>query len=78
MTLVILALATGGIGAWLRRWWLLALPPAAAVGAGVVLVMPGSHVTSDNPLPFLLVVVEAALAIGIALGSRLRHSAVSS
>lgn len=76
MTLVILVLAAGGIGAWLRRWWLLALPPAAAVGAVVLLAMPGSHITADTPLPFLLIVVEAA--VGIVLGGRLRHPAVSS
>jgi hypothetical protein len=39
---------------------------------------PGSHVTADTPLPFLLIITEAALAVGIVLGGRLHHPAVPS
>jgi len=66
--------AAAGLGVWLRRWWLLALPIAAATGAAFLLVMPGTHVDPDNPLAFLLIAVEASMAAGIALGNRVRRT----
>ena len=70
MALILVVVVAGGLGLWLHRWWLLALPPAAALGALLVLAMPGSHVDPDNPLAFLLLLIEVFLAVGILLRRR--------
>jgi hypothetical protein len=70
VALILVAVLTGSLGAVVRRWWLLALPAAAAVGAGFLLVMPGTRVDPDNPLAFLLLLMEVCLASGVLLGKR--------
>jgi peptidoglycan/LPS O-acetylase OafA/YrhL len=65
MSLVLLAIVAGGVGALVRRWWLLALPLTMGVGAALLLAIPGSTIDPDNPLVFLVVLLETALAAGI-------------
>ena len=70
MTLIVVVAVAVGLGLRPRRWCLLALPPAAALGALLVLGMPGAHVDSDNSLAFLLLLIEVFLAVGILLSRR--------
>ena len=76
VTLILFAAVAGGLAVWLPRWWLLALPPTAAVGAGLLMAMPGTRIDPDNPLAFLLILTEAFLAAGIVLGRRRRRPTV--
>jgi hypothetical protein len=69
VSVVLLAIVAAGVGALVRRWWLLALPLAMGVGAALLLGMPGSTIDRDNPLVFLVVLMEIALAAGI-VGAR--------
>ncbi|WP_131740893.1 hypothetical protein [Actinomadura roseirufa] len=71
MSLFLVAVLATALGTWLRRWWLLMLPIAAATGAALLLAMPGTRVDADNPLPFLLVLIELFLAVGVTAGKRL-------
>jgi hypothetical protein len=59
--------------AWVARWWLLTLPLAMVGGAGLLLAM-GSTINQDNPLLFLVVLLELGLAAGIVLRKRLTVS----
>ena len=70
MGLILVALVAVATGAWVARWWLLTLPPAMVVGAGLLLVM-GSKINQDNPLLFLVVLLELGLAAGIVMRRRL-------
>jgi len=65
MTLILLALIAAGAGWLIHSWWLLTLPLAMAAGALLLLAMPGSSINPDNPLLFLTLLLEAALAAGI-------------
>ena len=68
MSLVILAVVAVvavAAGLFVRRWWVLAVPPAMAAGALLVMAMPGNTINPDNPLPFLLICLELLLAAGI-------------
>ncbi len=60
-------------GAWVARWWLLTLPLAMVAGAGLLLAM-GSQINQDNPLLFLVLLLELSLATGIVMRRRLRFS----
>ncbi len=60
-------------GAWVARWWLLTLPLAMVAGAGLLLAM-GSKINQDNPLLFLVLLLELSLATGIVMRRRLRFS----
>jgi hypothetical protein len=75
MALIMIVVAAGCLGAWLRRWSLLALPVAAGLGAGFLMLMPGSGGDSDNPLVFLLIALEMSLAAGIVIGNAMRATA---
>ena len=58
MSVVLLAIVAEGVGALVRRWWLLTLPLVMGVGAVLLLAMPGSTIDLDNPLVFLVVLLE--------------------
>jgi hypothetical protein len=60
-----------GIG--VARWWLLTLPLAMVAGAGLLLAM-GSKIDQDNPLLFLVLLLELSLAAGIVTRKRLAAS----
>lgn len=66
--MLLLVVVAGGAGWLVRRWWLLALPLAMVAGALLMLAMPGSSINPDNPLLFMTLLLEAALAAGIASG----------
>ena len=66
MTLILLALVAAAAGWLIHRWWLLTLPIAMAAGALLLLAMPGSTINPDNPRLFLTLLLETALAAGIA------------
>jgi hypothetical protein len=70
-SVALLIVATGALaaGAWVARWWLLTLPLAMLGGAGLLLAM-GSTINQDNPLLFLVVLLELGLAAGIAMRKR--------
>ena len=71
---LILVAAVGiAAGAWVARWWLLTLPLAMVAGAGLLLAM-GSQINQDNPLLFLVLLLELSLATGIVMRRRLRFS----
>ena len=57
MALFIVAAAAIAAGAVVARWWLLSLPVAMIAGAGLLLAM-GSRINPDNPLLFLVVLLE--------------------
>ena len=60
-------------GALVARWWLLTLPLAMVAGAALLLAM-GSKINQDNPLLFLVLLLELSLATGIVMRRRLRFS----
>ena len=70
MTLFITATVALVAGAWVARWWLLTLPLAMVAGAGLLLAM-GSKINPDNPLLFLVVLLELSFAAGIVMRRRL-------
>lgn len=70
MELLIIAVITVAAGAWVARWWLLTLPLAMAAGAGLLLAM-GSTINKDNPVLFIVLLLELGLAAGIVGRSRL-------
>jgi hypothetical protein len=53
------------------RWWLLTLPAAMAAGASHLLLMPGTRIDGNNPVPFLLPLLQGALILGILARRRL-------
>jgi hypothetical protein len=69
MALFLVATVAVAAGAWVARWWLLTLPLAMVGGAGLLLAM-GSKINQDNPLLFLVVLLELGLAAGIVLRKR--------
>jgi hypothetical protein len=73
MGLVLIAAVAIIAGAWVARWWLLTLPLAMVAGAGLLLAM-GSTINRDNPLLFLVVLLELGLAAGIVMRRRLTVS----
>lgn len=75
MSLLILAVVAVGAGLFVRRWWLLAVPPAMAAGPLLVMAMPGNTVNPDNPLPFLLISLELLLAAGVLTARRIHPTA---
>jgi hypothetical protein len=75
MTLFLVAAVAIAAGAWVARWWLLTLPLAMLGGAGLLLAM-GSKINQDNPLLFLIVVLELGLAAGVVLRKRSPASAL--
>ena len=64
MALFVVATVAVVVGAWVARWWLLTLPLAMVGGAGLLLAM-GSKINQDNPLLFLVILLELGLAAGI-------------
>jgi hypothetical protein len=70
MALIMLAVAAAAVGAVVGRWWLLALPLAAAAGAAFLVAMPGTRIDQDNPLAFLVILLELGLLVGILLRKR--------
>lgn len=70
MELFIIAVIAVAAGAWVARWWLLTLPLAMAAGAGLLLAM-GSTINKDNPVLFLVLLLELGLAAGIVVRNRL-------
>jgi hypothetical protein len=70
MALFLIAVVAIAAGAWIARWWLLTLPLAMVAGAGLLLVM-GSKINQDNPLLFLVVLLELGLAAGVVIRKRL-------
>jgi len=73
MALFLVAAVAVAIGSAVARWWLLTLPLAMLAGAGLLLAM-GSKINQDNPLLFLVVLLEFGLAAGIAIRKRLAAS----
>jgi len=73
VALLIIAAVALAVGAWVARWWLLTLPLAMVAGAGLLLAM-GSKINQDNPLLFLVVLLELSLAAGIVMRRRLTVS----
>ncbi|TME45633.1 MAG: hypothetical protein E6I60_15645 [Chloroflexi bacterium] len=73
MALLIIAAVALAVGAWVAHWWLLTLPLALVAGAGLLLAM-GSKINQDNPLLFLVVLLELGLAAGIVMRRRLTVS----
>jgi hypothetical protein len=73
MGLVIVVTAAVAAGAWVARWWLLTLPLAMLGSAGLLLAM-GSKINQDNPLLFVVVLLELGLAAGIVVRKRLAVS----
>jgi len=73
VTLLIIVTVALAVGAWVARWWLLTLPLAMVAGAGLLLAM-GSRINQDNPLLFLVVLLELGLAAGIVTRKRLAAS----
>ena len=73
MALFLIAVAAVAAGAWVARWWLLTLPLAMVAGAGLLLAM-GSTINQDNPLPFLVALLELGLGAGIVIRKRLTAS----
>ena len=73
VALLIIAAVALAVGAWVARWWLLTLPLAMVAGAGLLLAM-GSRINQDNPLLFLVVLLELSLAAGIVMRRRLTVS----
>ena len=57
------------VGVRVSRWWLLALPPLAVAATVGGLALAGSAMSRDTPVPFLLLVVELFLAVGMWLGT---------
>jgi hypothetical protein len=70
MALFLIAAVAVAAGAWVARWWLLTLPLAMVAGAGLLLAM-GSKINPDNPLLFLVVLLELGLAAGVVIRKRL-------
>ena len=70
MGLLLVAAVALAAGAWIARWWLLTLPLAMVAGAGLLLAM-GSKINQDNPLLFLVLLLELSLAAGIVMRRRL-------
>ena len=70
MGLLLVAAVALAAGAWVARWWLLTLPLAMVAGAGLLLAM-GSKINQDNPLLFLVLLLELSLAAGIVMRRRL-------
>ncbi len=73
MALFIIGAVAVAAGAWVARWWLLTLPLAMVAGAGLLLAM-GSTINQDNPLPFLVALLELGLGAGIVIRKRLTAS----
>jgi hypothetical protein len=73
MALFLIAVTAVAAGAWLARWWLLTLPLAMLGGAGLLLSM-GSKIDQDNPLLFVVVLLELGLAAGVVTRKRLAAS----
>ena len=73
VALLIIAAVALAVGAWVAHWWLLTLPLALVAGAGLLLAM-GSKINQDNPLLFLVVLLELGLAAGIVMRRRLTVS----
>jgi len=69
MALFLIAAVAVAVGVWVARWWLLTLPLAMASGAALLLAM-GSKINQDNPLLFLIVLLELGLAAGIVMRKR--------
>ena len=65
MSLVFFGLALTAMGAMFGSWRLLWLPAALALAYGLVAVALGSLWQEDNPILFLTVVAEAAIAVGV-------------
>jgi hypothetical protein len=74
VTLVLVAALALVAGARVARWWLLILPVTTLVGAVVVLSLLGVPLGRDTPVPFMLIFVEAFLAVGVMLGMHRRTS----
>ena len=70
---MIVAAVAVAIGTWVARWWLLTLPLAMVAGAGLLLAM-GSKIDQDNPLLFVVILLELSLAAGIVMRKRLAAS----
>ena len=70
VSVLLVAAVAVGVGWTVRRWWLLALPVAMVAGALLLVMMPGSSISRDNPLPFLALLLEAGFAAGIVAGRR--------
>jgi len=73
LTLFLIAAVAVFAGAWVARWWLLTLPLAMLGGAGLLLAM-GSTISQDNPLLFLVVLLELGLVVGVLMRRRLTVS----
>jgi hypothetical protein len=73
MGLFLVAVVAVAAGAWVARWWLLTLPLAMVAGAGLLLAM-GTKINPDNPLLFLVILLELGLATGIIMRRRLTVS----
>ena len=73
MALFLIAVVAIAAGAVVARWWLLSLPLAMIAGAGLLLAM-GSKINQDNPLVFLVLLLELGLAVGIVTRKRLTLS----
>ena len=73
MALFLIAVVAIAAGAVVARWWLLSLPVAMIAGAGLLLAM-GSRINPDNPLLFLVVLLELGLGAGIVIRKRLTVS----
>ena len=74
MTVALILAIAVGIGAAIRRWWVLSLPLLIGCVSAAVVSMSG-HRLGDTPIPFLVVVATLAMAIGILVRTRqLRHS----
>jgi hypothetical protein len=72
VTLVLVAALSLVAGARVARWWLLVLPVTAAVSAVVVLALLRAPLGRDTPVPFMLVLIEAFMAVGVIVGVRLK------
>ncbi len=73
MRLVVPLAAALILGLWVARWWLLALPLVVVAAAAALLMLPGVSFDRDNPLFFLTVLLELALAAGISAGRYVRR-----
>jgi hypothetical protein len=74
MTIALILALSVGVGAGIRRWWVLALPISiGAVGAAAISL--SGHGLEDTPIPFIVLMATVAVGVGVLLRTRqLRRS----
>ena len=69
MTVALILAIAVGVGAGLRRWWVLTLPVAIGSVSAAALWLSG-HGLADTPIPFLVAAATVAMAAGVLLRAR--------